>query len=119
VARIAKEYLTPVETYNKIPHDAMKLNNSGIKTPLSFSLFNEVEPNVVLSTLKKAEKENKLILRFYNSTNEEKQAAFELPHETEYAAVTNLNEKRQEELELINNQVQISVKENQVKSIMF
>jgi mannosylglycerate hydrolase len=119
VARIAKEYLTPVETYNKIPHDAMKLNNSGIKTPLSFILFNEVEPNVVLSTLKKAEKENKLILRFYNSTNEEKQAAYELPHETDYAALTNLNEKPQEELEVTNNQVQIVVKENQVKSIMF
>ncbi|MFE1245194.1 mannosylglycerate hydrolase [Fictibacillus sp. NPDC058756] len=119
LARIAKEYLTPVETYNKIPHDAMKLNNSGIKTPLSFSLFKEVEPNVVLSTLKKAEKENNLILRFYNPTNEEKQAAYELPHETEYAVLTNLNEKPHEELELKNKQVQIVVKENQVKSIMF
>jgi mannosylglycerate hydrolase len=119
VARLAKEYVTPVETYNKIPHDAMKLNHSEIKTPLAYSLMKEVEPSVVMSTLKKAEKDDKLILRFYNSSNEEKQAAFKLPRETAYAAVTNLNEDVQKELEVDSNRVLVHVKENQVKSIMF
>ncbi|MCM3718181.1 mannosylglycerate hydrolase [Fictibacillus phosphorivorans] len=117
--RLAKEYLTPIQTYNKIPHDAMKLNASGIQTPLSYSLLKEVSPNVVLSTLKKAEKEDKLVLRFYNPTQEEIQACYDLPHETGKASVTNLNEEPKEDLEVINNQVQVAVKVNQVKSIMF
>lgn len=119
VARIAKEYLTPVETYNKIPHDAMKLNRTDVKTPLEFSFFKEVQPNIVLSTLKKAEKENKLVLRFYNPTDVEETVAFEFNREIDHANTANLNEKALENLSVNNNQVQVSVKTNQVKSILF
>ncbi|TPG88997.1 mannosylglycerate hydrolase [Brevibacillus laterosporus] len=119
VARIAKEYLTPVETYNKIPHDAMKLNRTDVKTPLEFSFFKEVQPNIVLSTLKKAEKENKFVLRFYNPTDVEETVAFEFNREIDHANTANLNEKALENLSVNHNQVQVSVKTNQVKSILF
>ncbi|WP_232695525.1 mannosylglycerate hydrolase [Brevibacillus daliensis] len=119
VARIAKEYLTPVETYNKIPHDAMKLNKAAVKTPLEFSFINEVQPNIVLSTLKKAEKENKFVLRFYNPTDVEETAVFKFNREIHQAHTANLNEKALENLSVNNNQVQVSVQTNQVKSILF
>lgn len=119
VARTAKEYLTPVETYNKIPHDAMKLNKANVKTPLEFSFFKEIQPNIVLSTLKKAEKENQFVLRFYNPTVVEENATFEFNCEIDHANLANLNEKALEALLVNKNQVQVNVKTNQVKSILF
>jgi mannosylglycerate hydrolase len=119
VARMAKEYLTPIETYNKIPHDAMKLNKEDVKTPLEFSFLKEIQPNIVLSTLKKAEKENQFVLRFYNPTNKEETAKFEINREIDNVYTANLNEKALEELPLNNNQIQVNVKSNQVKSILF
>ncbi|WP_243354707.1 mannosylglycerate hydrolase [Bacillus litorisediminis] len=119
VARVAKEYLTPVETYNKIPYDAMKLNQAKMKTPLTYSLLEEAGPNVVLSTLKKAEKANQFVLRFYNPTDTEKTAAFKFNREMGQAYLANLNEKVAEELDVHKNSVQTIVKTNQVKSILF
>jgi mannosylglycerate hydrolase len=119
VARIAKDFLTPVETYNKIPHDAMKLNKADVKTPLEFSFFKEVQPNIVLSTLKKAEKENKFVLRFYNPTELDETAIFEFNRKIEHAYTANLNEKVLEEIVVKKDQVQVNVKTNQVQSILF
>jgi mannosylglycerate hydrolase len=119
IARIAKEYLTPVEFYNKIPFNAMKLNDADVKTPAAYSFMNEVEPTVVLSTLKKAEKESKFLVRFYNASEEEQTAAFTLHSSVEQVQETNLNEKPLEELAVENNKVQTKVKVNQVKSILF
>ena len=39
VSRVAKEYLTPVYTYNKMPHNAMKLNSVDFETPYNYSLY--------------------------------------------------------------------------------
>jgi mannosylglycerate hydrolase len=119
VARTAKEYLTPVVTYNKIPHDAMKLNRANVKTPLEFSFFKEVEANVVLSTLKKAERDAQFVLRFFNPTEAEATAVFEFNRGIAHTFTANLNEKAIGELELTDNQVQMNVKTNQVKSILF
>ncbi|OIJ11808.1 alpha-mannosidase [Anaerobacillus alkalilacustris] len=119
VARIAKEYLTPVETYNKIPHDAMRLNKAEVKTPIEFSFFKEIRPNIILSALKKSEKENRFVLRFYNTTDVEENAAFEFNCEIDHVNLANLNEKALEALSVNKNQVQVNVKTNQVKSILF
>ena len=119
VARIAKEFLTPVETYNKTPHDAMRLNKANVNTPLEYSFFKEVDPNVVLSTLKKAENEDRFVLRFYNPTSEETSASFEFNRRIGQANVINLNEKAVGGLAIDNNQMQTNVKKNQVKSILF
>ncbi|MBP2098656.1 mannosylglycerate hydrolase [Enterococcus rivorum] len=65
----AKEYLTPIVFYNQIPYHAMKLNPSGLVSPVTYSLFTQENPKIVLSTLKKAEKDQILLARFYNPTN--------------------------------------------------
>jgi len=66
VMQHARDYLTPVRTYNKIPYDAMKLNLTNNKTPSRFSLMQKCISGSVLSALKKAEDEEALIVRVYN-----------------------------------------------------
>lgn len=71
LARIAKEYATPFISYNKMPYNAMKLNPADVSVPYRFSLMRETEGQAVLSVLKKAEDEEKLIARFYNGGGDE------------------------------------------------
>lgn len=118
VARLAKDYLTPIEFYNKIPHDAIRLNKSNVTTPLEHSLFHEMEPNLVLSTLKKAEKEDRLLLRFYNTRNSVETSSWVFNPTIKQAHIANLNEQALEEIHVENNQLQIPVKTNQVQSIL-
>lgn len=66
VPQAAKDYLTPLETYNKIPYDAMKMNPAGFHTPTTFSLFEQSDDETVLSVVKKAEKDDGLIVRLFN-----------------------------------------------------
>ena len=66
VMQHARDYLTPVRTYNKMPYDAMKLNLTKNKTPSRFSLMHKCISGTVLSALKKAEDEEALIVRVYN-----------------------------------------------------
>jgi mannosylglycerate hydrolase len=62
----AREYVTPITCYNKIPYNAMKLNVGEQNLPLSFSLLNKSEDGAVISVLKKAEDDDALIMRMYN-----------------------------------------------------
>lgn len=55
LTRVAKEYLTPIVSYNKMPYNAMKLNEVDFTTPYSYSLLKEESKRVTLSTLKKSE----------------------------------------------------------------
>jgi len=119
VARIAKEYLTPIVDYNKIPYDAMKLNGSGVKTPIEFSFFKERSQNVVLSTLKKAEKVDKFVIRFYNSSEKAEYAFLQFNDEIDQVYTSNLNEKVKEEVIVNDQQIGMNMKPNQVKSILF
>ena len=66
VAQQARAWLTPVQCYNKIPWDAMKLNKAGFLTPGSYSLFTMSPVGCVLSAVKKAEDREDLILRLFN-----------------------------------------------------
>lgn len=66
VAQQAKSWLTPVQCYNKIPWDAMKLNRASFITPESYSLLALSPTGCVLSALKKAEDRDELILRLFN-----------------------------------------------------
>ncbi|MFI2958825.1 MULTISPECIES: mannosylglycerate hydrolase [Priestia] len=117
IARIAKHYTTPVHFYNKIPFNAMKLNKENISTPMSFSLLTEENSDMVISTLKKAEKDSALILRFYNAASKEKIALFKLKAEEVYEI--NLNEKPIQTLQVNDSSISLPVKSNQVKSILF
>ncbi|MDB1125794.1 mannosylglycerate hydrolase [Vibrio algarum] len=67
----AREYVTPVVCYNKIPYNAMKLNVGEQNLPLSYSLLNKSEDGSVISVLKKAEDDDALILRMYNPSETE------------------------------------------------
>lgn len=78
VSRVAKEYLTPVYTYNKMPYNAMKLNSVDFETPYNYSLLKEENDNVTLSVLKKAENKKGLVLRYFNGTDSEKKVQFSI-----------------------------------------
>ncbi|MBM7554270.1 mannosylglycerate hydrolase [Thalassobacillus pellis] len=92
-AKVAKEYVTPVHTYNKIPYNAMKLNESDIRTPASFQLLEEeVDSSAVLSTLKKAEQDDALILRLFNPCDRETETQIKVVDGLKDACYTNLNE---------------------------
>ncbi len=68
LARDAKEYVTPLVCYNKMPYNAMKLNEVSFNTPYNFSMLNIEDDNLVLSVLKKSENEDAYILRAYQSS---------------------------------------------------
>lgn len=62
----ARDNVTQIECYNKIPYNAMKLNVGEQNLPMSFSLLSKHQAGAVLSVLKKAEDEDALIMRVYN-----------------------------------------------------
>ena len=70
LARLAKECLTPVTTYNKMPYNAMKMNDVDFTVPYNYSLFKSENDKLVLSTVKKAEKEEGIVLRFFNTSKD-------------------------------------------------
>ncbi|UOR11507.1 mannosylglycerate hydrolase [Halobacillus amylolyticus] len=117
VAKVAKEYLTPVHTYNKIPYNAMKLNESGVKTPLSFQLLKEEGTHAVLSTLKKSEQDDTLVLRVFNPSDEASEAIYHFGDEVKEVYRTNLNEDRQEELIPDQGTLTVPLKVNQSQTI--
>jgi mannosylglycerate hydrolase len=69
LAQQARAWLTPVQCYNKIPWDAMKLNKMAFTTPESYSLLSMSPVGCQLSALKKAEDRDELILRLFNPSD--------------------------------------------------
>lgn len=119
IGRIAKEFDTPIQTYNKIPHNAMKLNPEDVITPLSFSFLEETSENVVLSVLKKAEKEDRFVLRFFNPTDKGSNGSFKVNLAIEHVQEGNLNEQATAPLNLEKDQFTLPIKQNQVKTVLF
>ncbi|QAS54672.1 alpha-mannosidase [Halobacillus litoralis] len=117
--RAAKEYLTPVQTYNKIPHNAMKLNDTDFVTPTVYQLLEEDQPGVVFSTLKKAEKEEALVMRAYNPTEQNVSSAFRLSEDYKKGYQVNMNEDKQSSVGLNEGCVQASFSPNQSKTLLF
>jgi mannosylglycerate hydrolase len=71
VMQNARDYVTPIHSYNKIPYNAMKLNVGEQNLPMTYSLLEKDMRGAVLSVLKKAEDEDALILRVYNPSETE------------------------------------------------
>lgn len=117
LTKVAKEYVTPIVTYNKMPHNAMKLNAAEFTTPYNYSLLKEVDNEVTLSTLKKSEKDNGLVIRFFNGTEESKKAEFVVNKNVKESYTTNLNENKLESIPYDNNTVELDVNKNVVKNI--
>ncbi len=65
----AKQYSSALSIYNKMPYNAMKLNPVSFNTPEYYSLF-AAEGKTVISAIKKAEDQNKLIIRLFNPSTE-------------------------------------------------
>ena len=70
-AQIAKAYVTPVVTYNKMPYNAMKMNDVSFQVPFSYSLLKLENSSFIVTALKQAEDKNGYILRGYNASNTE------------------------------------------------
>ncbi|WP_414043966.1 glycoside hydrolase family 38 C-terminal domain-containing protein [Macrococcus sp. EM39E] len=66
IPKKSKSVLTPLHCYNKIPHNAMKLNKDDISLENTFSLFEINSEVVVLSTVKKAENKDAILIRIFN-----------------------------------------------------
>ncbi len=115
---MAKDYLTPITTYNKIPHNAMKLNDAEVKTPLNHSLFEQADKGVVLSTLKKAECDDKLVYRYYNATDQVQKASLKWNGPVEMIYEANLNEKPLSEMVTDDGDLNFELKPNQVKTFL-
>ncbi|TRZ38475.1 mannosylglycerate hydrolase [Niallia circulans] len=116
--KLAKEYRSRIQTYNKIPYNAMKLNTAVKQTPLSFSLLQDTNSANVLSTLKKAEKEEGLILRLYNPTEKEVESSFILKTKYKDIFLCQLNENIICPLAMDTNTISICIKPNQVQTIL-
>ena len=69
LAQQARAWLTPVQCYNKIPWDAMKLNKAELTTPDCYSLLSMSPVGCQLSALKKAEDRDEIILRLFNPSD--------------------------------------------------
>lgn len=69
LAQQARAWLTPIQCYNKIPWDAMKLNKAAFTVPDSYSLLSMSPVGCQLSALKKAEDRDEIILRLFNPSD--------------------------------------------------
>ncbi len=78
--------------------------------PKQMSFF-KIEPDeIILSAFKQAQDRNTYILRFYNPTEAAKEVAVKLNAEPENAWLTNLNEKRLEQLRTNGNVLKVNTK---------
>ena len=72
----------------------------------------------MLSVVKNAEKEDSLVVRFYNSKEETKSANIVFNKNIKTAKWINLNEKELESISIDNNSVNVECLMNQVKTIL-
>lgn len=118
VANMAKQYLTPMVTYNKMPYNAMKLNDSEVITPYSYSLLKQYDENLVLSVIKKAEKEEGLIIRMYNPNEYEESTNILFDRSIKEAVKANLNERKIEKINIEDSSIKVKCRKNQVQTIL-
>ncbi|MBA2876109.1 mannosylglycerate hydrolase [Thermaerobacillus caldiproteolyticus] len=119
VAKRAKEFLTPLYTYNKMPYDAMKMNNVDFHVPYQYSLFEQKDPYIVLSAVKRSEDDSGIIVRFYNPSEAEKKAIFQWKGPLTQIQKTNLNEKIIASIAYHpHKEFEVNVKRNQVQTVL-
>lgn len=118
VANMAKQYLTPMVTYNKMPYNAMKLNDSEVNTPYSYSLLKQCDENLILSVIKKAEKEEGLVIRMYNPNEYEESTNLLFNRSIKEAVKANLNERKIEKINIEDSSIKVKCRKNQVQTIL-
>lgn len=92
IEKYAKEYTTPLISYNKMSHDAMKLNTPAFQAPYDYSLLRIAEDEFVLSAFKKAQGKEAMILRGYQVAVNNLQMSLEVSKDYCVTGETNLNE---------------------------
>lgn len=93
LAQQARAWLTPIQCYNKIPWDAMKLNKAAFIVPDSYSLLSMSPVGCQLSALKKAEDRDEIILRLFNPSDRVScDAAVSLSHSVMRCRETGMDE---------------------------
>lgn len=93
LAQQARAWLTPIQCYNKIPWDAMKLNKAAFTVPDSYSLLSMSPVGCQLSALKKAEDRDEIILRLFNPSDRVScDAAVSLSHSVMRCRETGMDE---------------------------
>ncbi|MCI1859141.1 MAG: mannosylglycerate hydrolase [Sporolactobacillus sp.] len=103
IPEMAKEYLTPVETYNKIKFAAMRLNAVPFQTPYDYSLFEQKDEDTVVSAIKKEENGSGIVIRMYNpSTVAEARSRLHFFSRPIKAGEANMNESEIHRLALEN-----------------
>lgn len=117
LSSIAKRHLTPIVAYNKIPHNAMRLNPTGLRLGVSSHLFSLADNGLIMSTLKKAEQDEALVLRVFNPTGEPLPLAFDtsLP---EHLFEVDLNEEGTKDVRAAVRETAYFVQPNQLKTIL-
>ncbi|KPD01000.1 Mannosylglycerate hydrolase [Geobacillus sp. BCO2] len=119
VAKRAKQFLTPLYTYNKMPYDAMKMNPVSFSVPYEYSLFSQLDGAAVLSAVKQSEDGRGIILRFYNPAPKATAAAFQWNKPLLGVFRTNLNEEPLDSLAADEcGTFAIEVKPNEVQTVL-
>ncbi|MFI3168320.1 MAG: mannosylglycerate hydrolase [Faecalibacterium sp.] len=70
LAAVAKRYLSPITTYNKMPYNAMKLNPPDFTAPYAHSLLAVESADFIFSAMKKAQGQGGYVLRGYQVAQE-------------------------------------------------
>jgi len=119
VAKRAKQFLTPLYTYNKLPYDAMKMNPVAFSVPYEYSLFSQQEGETVLSTVKRSEDNRGVVIRFFNPTVQKTMASFQWHGSLSTVWRTNLNETPLAPLSMDAQQrFTVQVKPNEVQTVL-
>ncbi len=95
-----------VERFN-LPIEMSQSGKGGGELPKEMS-FVSVEPKEIsLSTLKRAEKSDSLVLRLFNPTEKEVEGTIKTFKDVKEAWITNMNEERREQLQVKGNSVNV------------
>ena len=102
---------------HNVPVRALQTTTHEGELPAQFG-FVRVEPdNLVVSAIKKAERTEAIILRFYNTTDEPVEGVVSFGNEVGAVNLVNLNEEFQRELASATNTVKIAVKPKQIVTL--
>jgi len=105
-----------VERFN-LPIEMSQSGKGGGELPKELS-FVSVEPKEIsLSTLKKAEKSDSLILRLFNPTEKEIEGEIKTFKDIKEAWITNLNEERREQLKVNDKSVKVKFGHKKIVTI--
>ncbi len=93
VASLAKEYTTPIIHYNKMPYNAMKLNQPTFTAPYNYSLVKVDNKAFITTAFKKAEASDGYVLRGYQVEEENLDLSIAVLGDKKVTAQLNLNEE--------------------------